>query len=77
MDRDYTIHPIIRQIVNRDCHVGWNNRQVIAHVISRLKRKYATFKAMPPADRKEMMRQCIAQHADNRTLYSNVVNGRI
>lgn len=67
------VHPIIRQIINRDCHVGASNRAVIKHVVSRLKRGYATFRAMPRADRKIMLQQCIAVHAENRALYGQVM----
>ena len=77
-----TPHPIIVQIIDRDCHVRWSNRRVIRHVISRLKNKYATFAAMPRDDqppvmgRRTMMRQCIAVHRENRELYQDVMGGR-
>lgn len=67
------IHPIIRQIIDRDCHAGWSNREVIRHVISRLKGKYRTFRAMPRDDRRWFMRQCLQVHADNRQLYREVM----
>jgi uncharacterized protein YlxP (DUF503 family) len=70
------IHPIIRQIIARDCHVGSSNRAVIRHVVSRLRAKYATFRAMPPADRKAFLRQCVAAHAENQATYSFVMRGR-
>lgn len=76
-------HPIIRQVIDRDCCVGWSNRRVIRHVISRLKDGYATFRAMPRDDqppvmgRRTMMRQCIQVHLDNQELYQFVMGGRI
>ncbi len=64
--------PIIRQIV--DCwHGGESNRSVIRHVVSRLKDGYTTFKGMAPAKRREIMRQVIFCHTENRELYRKVM----
>ena len=65
---------MIRQIVDR-CHVGESNRAVIKYVISRLKRKYKTWTAMPRGDRKTMMREIIRIHRANRKLYHDVMKG--
>ena len=70
-------HPIIRQIIDRDCHVAASNRAVIRHVVSRLAKKHATFRSMSREHRRSLMRDCIAVHAENRTLYRAVVTGRI
>ena len=70
-------HPIIRQIVDRDCHVSASNRAVIRHVVSRLKNKYATFRAMALEHRRSLMRDCIAVHGENRNLYRAVMTGRV
>ena len=72
-----TVHPIIRQIIDRDCHVSMRNRAVIRHVISRLKDGYMTFRAMPHEDRKELMRQCVRVHRENRELYCDVMSGDV
>ena len=70
-------HPIIRQIVNRDCHVSASSRAVIRHVVSRLANRYATFRTMAREHRRSLMRDCIACHAENRGLYRAVMTGRI
>lgn len=70
-----TIHPIVRQIIDRDCHVSLSNRHVIRHVISKLRDGYVTFRSMPRSDRHEMMRQCIEVHRENVELYVAVMTG--
>jgi hypothetical protein len=62
------VHPIIRQIIDRDCHVSMRNRDVIRHVISKLR-------AMARDDRRELLRQCIACHRENWELYVDVMSG--
>lgn len=69
------VHPIVRQIIDRDCHVSMRNREVIRHVISRLKDGYAAFRAMPREDRKKLMRQCVQVHRKNWELYCDVMSG--
>lgn len=49
------IHPIIRQIIDRDCHVSWSNRRVIRHVISKLRNGFETYQTMPRDDRRELL----------------------
>ena len=51
------------------CHVSATNREVIRHVISKLKKGYQTWRTIPVARRKEMMRSIIKAHRDNRELY--------
>ncbi len=70
-------HPILRQIIDRDCHVSASNRRVIRHVVSRLTNGYATFRAMAPEHRRSLMRDCIAVHAENQGLYRAVMTGRV
>ena len=72
-----TVHPIVRQIIDRDCHVSMRNREVIRHVISRLKDGYTAFRAMPREDRKELMRQCVQVHRENWELYRDVMSGDV
>jgi hypothetical protein len=67
------VHPIVRQIINRDCHVGCSNRGVIRHVVSKLRSGWQTYRAMPRADRRLLMQQCIQQHRENRALYRAVM----
>jgi hypothetical protein len=67
------IHPIVRQIIDRDCHVGESNRTVIRHVISKLRGRFSTFRGMPRTDRRLLMQQCIQQHRANRDLYVAVM----
>jgi hypothetical protein len=69
------IHPIIRQIIDRDCHVGECNRMVVRHVIAQLKDGNETFRRMPMAERRKFVEQCLAQHAANRRLFSEVMTG--
>jgi len=68
------VSPIIIQIIGR-CHVSATNRQVIRYLISRLKRKYKTWKAMPLADRRQVMKACIVVHAENIRTYNYVMGG--
>jgi len=70
-----SIHPIIRQIIDRDCHVGESYQSVIRHVVSKLKNGYESFRQLSKVDRKSLIEQCIAQHTANRRLYAEVMNG--
>ena len=73
LSQDLNVHPIVRQIIDRDCHVGCSNRHVIHHVISKLRDGWRTFRTMPHDDRRRLMRQCIQQHRENRELYVAVM----
>lgn len=66
------VHPIVRMIVDTR-HVGESHKEVIREVISRLAKGRETYKAMPREDRKELMRQCIYAHRENRDLYRHVM----
>ena len=57
------------------CHVTASNRQVIRHVISKLKDGYATWRSIPVDRRKEMMRAIIRAHQDNRELHAYIMKG--
>jgi len=70
-----SIHPIIRQVIDRDCHVGESNRTVVRHVISKLKNGYESFRSMPSVDRRCFIDQCIFQHRRNRKEYVEVMSG--
>ncbi len=69
------VHPIIRQIIERDCHVGESNRVVIRHVISKLRDGYTTFRRMEASDRREFIEQCLSVHRANIKLYVEVMAG--
>ena len=56
-------------------HVSATNREVIRHVISKLRDGYQTWRTIPVARRKDMMRSIIKAHQDNRELYSYVMKG--
>jgi hypothetical protein len=65
---------IVCQIVGRR-HVSESNLQVIRYVVSRLRRKHATFAGMPRKDRRAFLRQVITAHQDNRAMYVAVMGG--
>jgi hypothetical protein len=44
------VHPIVRQIIDRDCYVGESYRRVIRHVVSKLRGGYAAFRKMPRSE---------------------------
>lgn len=69
------VHPIIRQIIDRDCHVSLSGREVVRHVISKLKEGYETFRAMSKRDRRQLIEDCLTQHQANWRLYARVMNG--
>jgi|GEM_PF-778497 len=69
------VHPIVKQIINRDCHVGESNRTVVRYVISKLKNGYESFRKMPKADRRMLIEQCIKQHRGNFKEYVEVMSG--
>ena len=75
-ERKYAAHPIVRQIIDRDCHVAISTRAVVEHVISKLRNGYETFISMPPADRRRFLRQCIDIHQANRAEYQDVMYPR-
>ena len=67
------VHPIVKQIIDRDCHVGESYRTVVRHVVSKLRGGWNTFRSLPKSDRRQLMQQCIQQHRDNRELYRAVM----
>lgn len=69
------IHPIIRQVIDRDCHVGESGSAVVRHVIGKLKHGYETFRALTERERRVLIEQCLTQHRDNLKLYQEVMNG--
>jgi len=67
------MNPMIERIVNRDCCVSLSNRQVIYHVITKLRKKKRTYWAINKKDRKSFMRDCIKAHQENQKLYHQVM----
>lgn len=70
-----SVHPIIRQIIDRDCHVSQTQPEVIRHVISRLRNGYQTFRMLPSEHRRRLIDDCILQHRGNQELYRRVMGG--
>lgn len=73
--KERDIHPIIRQIIDRDCHVGATDREVVIHVIKKLRNGMDTFRAMKAKDQQSFVEQCLDQHRANQTLYREVMSG--
>ena len=71
--RKHAAHPIVRQIIDRDCHVAEPHRAVIRHVVSKLRDGYATLRALPKAERRRFLEDCVAVHAANRAEYEAVM----
>lgn len=74
-NRKMEVHPIIRQIIDRDCHVSASNKEVVQHVISRFKHGLATFREMATEQRAQIIEQCVYHHAVNGKLYVDVMSG--
>lgn len=69
------VHPIIKQIIDRDCHVGESDRSVVLHVIGKLVKGVQTFQAMTDEDSQQFVEQCLIQHRRNQKLYQEVMSG--
>jgi hypothetical protein len=74
MKKSVKVAPIVRMVVDR-CHVGDSNRRVIRYVISRLKKKHRGFRAMSRSQRRDLLRQIVTVHTENRELYRDVMRG--
>ena len=70
-----SIHPIIGQIIDRDCHVSVSSRNVVRHVVSKLREGYKTFRELARADRRKLIEDCVTRHHNNLRLYSDVMRG--
>lgn len=68
-------HPIVRQIINRNFHVSESNRNVVRHVLSKLRNGYQTLRTKPDQDRQLLIEQCIDQHRSNLKEYVEVMSG--
>jgi hypothetical protein len=69
------VHAIIRQIIDRDCHVSESNSNVVRHVISKLRDGYETFRAMSKVERRKFIEQCVEHHGRNYKEYVEVMSG--
>jgi hypothetical protein len=69
------VHPIIRQIIDRDCHVGTPTHEVVRHVISKLRDGYASYRSMLPRERAMLVAQSAMHHRGNFKLYVEVMSG--
>ena len=66
---------IISQIVDRlDVRTG--KLAVVRYVISRMKNGYKTFRALPKASKRDIIKRALGQHRDNQVLYSYVMGGQ-
>jgi len=72
-EKQQAAHPITRQIINRECHVGLSNRAVIRLVISRLLNGYQTYQALPKETRRQLLQECIDIHRFNQAEYQAVM----
>ncbi len=70
-----SVHPIIKQIIDRDCHVATPATEVVKHVISKLRNGYETLRAMPQSERDQLVEQCVLHHRGNFKEYVEVMSG--
>lgn len=75
IDAEAEIHPIIRQIINRDCHVCMLVTEVIRHVVSKLRGGYEQLRNGGTEYRELFVKQCALQHRLNQKLYIEVISG--
>lgn len=66
-------HPIVRQIIDRDCHVVEPNLAVVRHVVSKLRDGYETFRGLPKQELRRFIEDCLAVHRANRAEYEAVM----
>lgn len=62
---------MINQIVSK-CHVSNSNMQVIRYVIGRMKQGYKTYKTLDKRTRKQILKDCIMCHTQNKKLYASI-----
>ena len=72
-ERKLSADPIVRHIIDRDCHVAESHRSVIRYVVSKLRDGYATFQSLPKAERRRFLEDCVAVHSANRAEYEAVM----
>ena len=74
-DEEFEIHPIIRQIINRDCHALMSLTDVIRHVVPKLRGGYEQLRNGGLEYRELFIKQCVLQHRLNQRLYIEVISG--
>ncbi len=72
-EKKHATNPIIRQIIDRECHVGLSDRAVFRLMISRLVERYKTYRSMPKESRRKFLQECIDIHRYNRAEYQAVM----
>lgn len=70
---DVACDPIVRQVVNRDCHVGEPYPAVLRHVRSKL--KPGAWEGMTRPHRRWLVFLVCVAHAANQALYRRVMRG--
>lgn len=66
-------HPIVRQIIDRDCHVAESDLAVVRYVVCELRDGYATFRGLPKTERRRFIEQYLDVHRANRAEYEAVM----
>ena len=74
-EEDFEVHPIIRQIINRDCHALMLLPDIIRHVASKLRGGYDQLRNGGLEYRELFIKQCVLQHLSNQRLYIEVLSG--
>lgn len=64
--------PIVRQIVDRQ-HVGARTVDALRAVVEALRDKRDTWRGLEPWQRRELVAAVVRQHAENRTIYREVM----
>lgn len=72
-----SVHPIIAQIIDSDCHVALTLKEVVRHVISKLKNGYETFRFLSEEEKLMFLTDCERQHQENFEEYRDVMSGRL
>ncbi len=74
-DDSRSIHPIVRRIVQRHGDVGCSARQIVRRVISQLTHGPSTFRALPRAERRWLIDDCMRQHQLDQELHCQLPIG--
>lgn len=74
--KKHNAHPIVRQIIDRDCHVAESYLAVVRHVVAKLRDGYQTFRGLPKDERRRFIEQCLEVHHANRSEYEAVMSPR-
>ena len=72
-EKKHSTHPITRQIIDRECHVGLSNRAVFRLVISHLIEGYKTYRSIPKESRRKLLQERIDIHRYNQAEYQAVM----